>query len=295
MLAFFMPLLGFLYLGRPGLAVLVFVLQLGLAGIGFTLPGSAIMGMASLVFAVASAVLAYQLASRADRAKAMPQPWYARWYGLIGVVAAMAIVLVSVRMFVVEPFTAPSTSMAPTVAVGANLVVQKWGYGHYSTYGAKLITRAPSVAPERGDVIVFDGPREPSDVFVKRVVGVPGDVVEYRDKHVLINGGDTRGQRREDYLDKDQVKYLQRYRERLGQSEHDIVINPEAAPIYHDQQNGLPPDCVSANGILRCRVPAGAYFVMGDNRDNSMDSRYWGFVHASAIVGKVVAVLPPKP
>ena len=270
-------------------------MQLVLAGVGFTLPGSAMIALANLAFAVASAVLAYRLASGAGKANQLrPQPWYARWYGLIGALAMMAAIVLCLRAFVVEPFTAPSTSMTPTIPVTSNLLVQKWGYGHYSTFGAKLITRAPVVAPGRGDLIAFDFPRDPSMVYVKRVVGVPGDLVEYRDKHVLINGRDTRGQRGVDYLDTNQLKHLQRYRERLGTSEHDIVIDPDLPALQHDQQS-LPADCLSANDTLRCKVPAGAYFVMGDHRDNSMDSRYWGFVPASAIVGKVVAVFPPKP
>ena len=294
MLGFFVPLLGFLYLGRPGLAVVMLALQLVLAGIGFTLPDSPMMAFATLAFAVACAVLAYRLASRAATAsEGVPQPWYARWYGLIGAVVAMAVVIVPVRLFVVEPFNAPSTSMTPTIPVRSNLLVQKWGYGHYSTYGAKLITRPLSVTVERGDVIAFDYPRDPGTVFVKRVVGVPGDLVEYRDKHVFINGSDTRGKRLDDHLLTDPApKYLQRYRERSVKSEFDIVIDPDVPAISHDQQS-LPADCVSANETLRCKVPAGAYFVMGDNRDNSQDSRYWGFVPSGAIVGKVVAIFPP--
>lgn len=293
-LCFFMPSLGFLYLGRPALGLLAIGLQLVIAGCSFVLPDSTDLQLTNLALTVVSAMVAYWLASKAVKASdARPQPWYARWYGLIGVLLLIAMVFVPVRIFFVEPFSAPSTSMVPTIPGGSNLLVQKWGYGHYSTFGAKLITRPLSIAVERGDVIAFDYPVNPANVFVKRVVGLPGDLVEYRDKHVFINGSDTRGKRLDDYLLAGlSLKFVQRYRERLAKSEHDIVIEPDVPAIFHDQQS-LPADCVSANDTLRCKVPAGAYFVMGDNRDNSKDSRYWGFVPSGAIVGKVVAIFPP--
>lgn len=285
------PLLAFLYLGLPRLAVLIFALQLGLTVASFILPGAQALGIVAFAFSALCAVYAYRLAGRASGGVA--RPWYARWYGLAGILAVLVGLAVALRAFIVEPFLAPSTSMVPTLPVQSHLLVQKWGYGHYSTYGITLASRPPSLVPARGDVIVFDYPHDPSQTYVKRVVGVPGDLIEYRDKRVLVNGVDTRGRRLDDYLEPEQLKYFQRYRERLGTSEHDILIQPDAPAIVHEMQTALPGTCISANQTLRCKVPAGAYFVMGDNRDNSRDSRYWGFVQSSAVVGKVIAIFPP--
>lgn len=285
------PLLAFLYVRLPRLAVLMFASQLVLAVASFTLPGTQAFGVVQFAFSAFCAAYAYRLAGRASGDAA--RPWYARWYGLAGVLAVLVVLVVALRAFIVEPFLAPSTSMVPSLPVQSRLLVQKWGYGHYSTYGITLASRPSSLAPARGDVIVFDYPQDPSQTYVKRVVGVPGDLIEYRDKHVLVNGVDTRGHRLDDYLEPNQLRYFQRYREQLGTSEHDILIQPDAPSIIHEVQTALPGACISANESLRCKVPAGAYFVLGDNRDNSRDSRYWGFVQSSAVVGKVIAIFPP--
>lgn len=290
-LGFIAPLLAFLYVERPRLAALIFASQLVLAVASFTLPGTEVFGVVQFAFSVFCAAYAYRLAGRVGGGAA--RPWYARWYGLAGILAVCVVLAVGLRAFIVEPFFAPSTSMAPSVPVKSQLLVQKWGYGHYSTYGITVASRPPALVPARGDVIAFDYPHDPSQTYVKRVVGVPGDLIEYRDKRVLINGVDTRGRRLDDYLDQDRLKFLERYRERLGTSEHDIVIQPDAPAIVHEMQTALPGTCISAKQALRCKVPAGAYFVMGDNRDNSRDSRYWGFVQSSAVVGKVIAIFPP--
>jgi signal peptidase I len=119
------------------------------------------------------------------------------------------------------------------------------------------------------------------------VVGVPGDKVVYRNKKLTINGVEIRQRRIEDYLDRDRLFYTPRFIENLGGVEHDILIDPEAAPFIR-QIGRFPYDekCHYNSEGVTCEVPAGHYFMMGDNRDNSQDSRFWGFVPDENLVGK---------
>nr|WP_229256738.1 signal peptidase I [Duganella lactea] len=209
-------------------------------------------------------------------------------------VAGVGIFVVLLRVFAYEPFKVPSSAMLPTLPVRSNVLVQKWGYGHYSTMGFSFGNGGISQPLERGDMIVFDWPRDPRQSFIKRLVGLPGDHIEYRDdKRLYVNGVDVRGKALPEYLDENQLVPLQRYRQRLDRIEHDYLVK-EAAAWWMQQDAQLPPQCQVGATALSCTVPAASYFVMGDNRDNSLDSRYWGFVPAKSVIGKVVYIVPPR-
>nr|WP_229262054.1 signal peptidase I [Duganella guangzhouensis] len=213
---------------------------------------------------------------------------------MLGLVAGVGAFVVLLRVFAYEPFKVPSSSMVPTLPVRSHVMVQKWGYGHYSTMGYTFGHGAASQTVLRGDIIVFDWPRDPRQSYLMRVVGLPGDRIEYRDdKRLLINGVDVRGKELPEYLDSERLIYMKRYRQRLDQTEHDFVIK-DAASWWLPQGADLPPQCTASATALSCTVPAASYFVMGDNRDNSLDSRYWGFVPAQAVIGKVVYIIPPR-
>jgi signal peptidase I len=188
------------------------------------------------------------------------------------------------RSFIVEPFKIPSGSMIPTLLVGDFILVNKY------TYGIRLPVINKKVVdtnlPERGDVIVFRYPPNPSLDYIKRVVGVPGDRVVYRNKRLSINGQDVPVQQAEDFM-KGGLAYVPRYAEQLGKVQHEILIEPEVpsyvqAIVRYPYRN----NCQYNTDGVSCVVPAGHYFVMGDNRDNSQDSRFWGFVPEENIVGK---------
>ncbi|WP_295886401.1 signal peptidase I [uncultured Thiohalocapsa sp.] len=186
------------------------------------------------------------------------------------------------RSFLVEPFRIPSGSMMPTLLVGDFILVNKFAYGlRWPVLNSKFLALGE---PERGDVVVFRFPRDESIDYIKRVVGVPGDQVYYRNKRLYVNGepaeqvplppyvGEGSGQGHTGAL---------RAVENLDGMEHKILINPRA--------RDLPPGCtVLADGPVT--VPEDAYFVMGDNRDNSNDSRCWGFVPEGNLVGKAFAI-----
>lgn len=188
------------------------------------------------------------------------------------------------RSFLVEPFKIPSGSMMPTLLVGDFILVNKY------TYGVRLPVLNKKVAdvnlPARGDVIVFRYPPNPSLDYIKRVVGMPGDKVVYRNKRLTINGEPVLIAKAEDFI-KGGLAFVPRYAETLGKTQHEILIEPEM-PAYVQAITDYPyrNNCQYNTDGISCEVPAGHYFVMGDNRDNSQDSRFWGFVPEENIVGK---------
>jgi len=167
----------------------------------------------------------------------------------------------TLRSFVVEPFRIPSESMLPSLHVGDFILVNKFSYGlRMPVWNRKIISLG---APARGDVMVFRYPRDPSLNFIKRVVGLPGDAVEYRGKKLFINGAEI--ERAEDGA----FYFGARHIETFGDSAHMILLDPRIR-----------------GRDARAHVPPGHYFVMGDNRDHSNDSRYWRFVPDNHVVGK---------
>ena len=164
---------------------------------------------------------------------------------------ALAIVLaLTIRTFVVQAFKIPSGSMIPTLSIGDHILVNKFLYGIKLPFTDVILV--PVSSPQSGDIIVFKYPEDESKDFIKRVVGTPGDVIEVRNKEVYVNGA---------RVDDPRVQHTDR----------DIQLN---------KRDNFGP----------VTVPPGAYFVMGDNRDQSLDSRFWGFVKENKIRGKAFLI-----
>jgi signal peptidase I len=220
------------------------------------------------------------------RTAGTPQPWWAEYS--ISFFPVILIVFL-LRSFLVEPFKIPSGSMIPTLLVGDFILVNKYVYGiRIPVWNRKVIEVA---RPERGDVMVFRYPVDPSLDYIKRVVGVPGDRVEYRGGRLRINGEAVPARRIEDYLWKERMQFSPRYLEKLGAAEHAILVD-EDMPAFAAPGRTFPhaANCHYNIDGLSCTVPPGHYFVMGDNRDNSSDSRVWGFVPDENIVGKAFLI-----
>ncbi len=186
------------------------------------------------------------------------------------------------RSFLIEPFRIPSGSMMPTLLVGDFILVNKFSYGiRLPAINKKVIDVG---LPQRGDVFVFRYPRNPRMDYIKRAVGVPGDVLEYRDKTLYVNGTaqkqKTLGIFTGTGSNARDTGSLQR-EERLGSVDHEILVNPMAPNFGYGCH-------VLARGPFT--IPEGHYFAMGDNRDNSNDSRCWGLVPEANLVGKAFAV-----
>jgi signal peptidase I len=210
------------------------------------------------------------------------RPWWIEYTsGFFPVILAVFVL----RSFLFEPFRIPSGSMIPTLQIGDLILVNKWQYGiRLPVINYKLIEIGN---PQRGDVMVFRYPHQPSQDYIKRVVGLPGDVIEYRDRHLTINGDAVDLRETDKYFDPSRVQSYHQFIEKLGSVEHRVIFTDgPAVPIYPAAQHTDLQACVYAAGSVSCKVPPGSYFMMGDNRDNSEDSRFWGFVPDRNIVGR---------
>ncbi len=160
------------------------------------------------------------------------------------------VIAMFVRSFVVQAFKIPSGSMLPTLLIGDHLLVNKFSYGIRNPINGNLWIDTGG-RPDHGDIIVFRYPKNPSQDFIKRVIGLPGDTVEVIDKKVFVNG-------------------------ELLKDEHAVHYDPRIIPGNIQPRDNFGP----------IRVPKGKLFVMGDNRDNSYDSRFWKFVDMRAVKGR---------
>lgn len=195
------------------------------------------------------------------------------------------------RSFLVEPFKIPSGSMIPTLQIGDFILVNKYEYGiRLPVINQKVLSLGE---PQRGDVMVFRFPQDERLDYIKRVVGVPGDTIEYRaDKRLIINGRPVAWAPTSEYAyEAGGLNWVrgQQYREALDAGTHTSLVVPSMPPVIEHQVQGdfaFRDNCRYENAGFRCTVPVGHYFMMGDNRDASNDSRYWGFVPDRNIVGR---------
>lgn len=285
--------LGLLYVGAPRRAAFFIVIGMAVAALNFFhLFGGFSNLFASacqIILVLACVVVTYRIAVRIDGREI--RPWYTRWYGLTGIALVGAVIIVGFRVVFYEPFRSPSKSMAPALEVGTNFIVQKWGYGHFSSYGIIFASRPISTQLKRGDIIVFDYPEDPKLTFVKRLVGLPGDKLIYRDNHLFVNGNDARVRQLDDYLDENALRYSARFIEKLDSTQFDILVDTgNLRPYPPATEFEFKDKCAFDEKEIRCEVPPNRYFVLGDNRNNSTDSRLWGFVRPDQVIGKVVMI-----
>ncbi|MGZ2744185.1 signal peptidase I [Burkholderia stagnalis] len=210
------------------------------------------------------------------------QPW---WLEYTASFFPVILAVFVVRSFVVEPFKIPSGSMVPTLLVGDFILVNKFDYGLRMPITNTKITQGRAL--ERGDVVVFRYPKDESVDYIKRVIGLPGDTVAYQDKQLTINGKPVPETALPDYFDDERQNYAKQFEETVDGRKNAILNNPAVPPFVMGAYDYPYRDNCTYNsrGVI-CKVPAGHYFMMGDNRDNSADSRYWGFVPDKNIVGR---------
>lgn len=258
---FFQPF-AFIYLSRFKLAGIYFVAVLGTNLVDFYVLDY--FGIPGLVLSIYCAYHAFTLAKETTFPE--KRKWHNYWYFGLGLPVFILGVLLSSRAFVWDFYTVPAGSMSPSINVGDFVFVSKWGYGNYGLSGMPVYS-APLAGrdkPHRGEIFTFIGPAHDA-IFVKRIVGLPGDRIVFDDMTLTING----------------VAYPaiyiageKRYVEDLGSGDYKV----QYSPVGNRYRN------------FEVVVPDDSYFAMGDNRDNSLDSRAWGPVPAANIIGRVVAI-----
>lgn len=218
------------------------------------------------------------LVLRKNRLVGVEEPWYVEYAKSFFPVILLVFVL---RSFLVEPFKIPSGSMMPTLLAGDYILVNKF------TYGLRVPilnnTFVEMNKPKQGDVIVFHYPPDPKIDYIKRVVGVPGDRIQYQDKQLIINGKklDVTFENNYEYeMQGANIISARKSKEQLGDVQHDILVHD----IPNQYYAGMPGAKLQDGETIV--VPENSYFAMGDNRDNSADSRVWGFVPEKNLVGK---------
>jgi len=216
------------------------------------------------------AIWAWDRWSGARRARLASGAAHPAWVENARVFLPILLAVLALRSFVAEPFRIPSASMLPTLEPGDFILVNKYAYGlRLPVLDHQLVEVG---RPARGDVVVFRWPPDPTQDFIKRVVGLPGDVVEYRAKALTVNGTPIALDLTGVHGGPDALGAREGL-EHLTAAGHRVLVKP-----WQPDPEG------------RWVVPAGHYFVMGDNRDNSRDSRIWGFVPESNLVGRATLV-----
>ena len=189
------------------------------------------------------------------------------------------VLVLGLRSFIAEPFRIPSSSMMPTLLIGDFILVNKFAYGlRWPITNKKFIDIGE---PERGDVVVFRPPHHPREDWIKRVIGLPGDTIGYHDNQVMVNG------KRLPYRVEGPYTGVGRGLEATGSTE--LTEGLPDRPHFVLEREDVP-FLPQGQGEGDWQVPPGHYFVMGDNRDNSEDSRYWGFLPEANLRGKAFLI-----
>lgn len=271
-LSLFVSPLGVVYAGRPlvALAYFLFAVVGVFTGIyvfyldSITSAAFAAVWLSWVVAAV-TAVHAYVIAARAEGT--LERKWFTRWWGLIAIYVAFIVPLLAVRTFLFEPFRFPSESMYPTIPAGSHFLITKAGFGNYRLYGDSVLHTARTEKLSRGDIVVFSLPDNEGVSYAKRIVGLPGDVLTYQNKRLSINGRAV-------------VLNIERKDARYEYGTE--TIDGHSYRVAHlSQVPGFD---------FELTVPDDRIFVMGDSRDNSKDSRYWGPIPDWLVVGRVIWV-----
>jgi signal peptidase I len=224
-------------------------------------------GYYGLLFSIVCPVHAYFVIKRHD--SSIIRQWYSRWWGIPVIYLSILIPIFVVRSFLYEPFNIPAASMSPTLNPGDYIVVKKLGYGTYGTYGFSLLNTPVSDSRRmvRGKIYVFYPPHGDYP-FVKRLIAIPGDTLRLDAERIVLNGKEL---------------------------EISFMYEVDSVRVYEEKLNGVAYEIQRMAYRQRLNVaefviPDGSYFFMGDNRDNSADSRSWGLVSTSRIIGEVVYV-----
>lgn len=259
---FFQPL-AFLYLAKYRWALLYLIVLILVGLTDFVLNKRITSSILSLILAIVCCVHAFSASKRVSYERG--RKWCNTWWGVLLVPVMILSSVYLFRAFFYEPFLIPSKAMLPTLQLGNHVVVSKFGYGLYGSYGIEAYSTSVESRrrPKRGEVFVFYPPHMETTLFIKRIIGLPNDRIEYTDRQLYVNGSK---------IEVNTTDKLNTFTETLDGNTYSVQYVREKSPR------------LNFKGV----VPENTYFVMGDNRDNSSDSRAWGYVPAENIVGKQV-------
>lgn len=258
-LAFFIPPLAFLYLSRGWLALIYLLVLIVTAVVDFYVQRYFGLGGLGLLLAIVATVHALRIAQ--SETNVVKHKFYNYWWGALTIPLAVALLSFAARSFLYEPFSIPSESMSPTLMPGDYILVKKSGYGNYGTWGVSLFrSDNPNNKPKSGEIVALYPPGE-TRIYIERIIGIPGDEVRLDGANLTING---------EIVSKKVEAGL--FSESIGEQYY--IVKYLGPPFrYRNYEVSVPPR---------------HYFVMGDNRNNSSDSRLWGMVPEANMVGKVV-------
>lgn len=297
----FTPFTGMLYAGAGRRGVIYLLLMLAAIVVlpwgipaGLQAPvsgGPSIWMIAVLVIWIIGIVDAHRLATQHSNQYALP--WYARWHTILYCWIGVYLVFVLEQAFLIEPLRVVGSGMVPTVMHGDFVGVAKSAYAVRIPFRRQAILETEP--PLHGDVVLAKFPQMPSRRSVQRIVGIPGDTIEYRNKRLRVNGQvlDTIQAGKFSYVSEDAGSVtVERVEEIASNRSHSILID-ERSPVLRPndvQAFHYAEMCVYAEDGFQCKVPTGHYFTLQDNRDHGDDGRYWGFVPEEDLVGKVFGI-----
>ena len=280
------PTFAMMYLNRGWWAVIYFILPILLVASIFASAhydlhaygAKELMGSIFLLVTLVGLVHGIVIARRFDLTQSMH--WYSRWYSFLGIFLLLLLCMLSIRIFLFQPFSVPSASMVPSLKIGDHFFIEKYSYGYNRfsfPFELPLISnKVVNSSLKRGDVVVFARTEPPHTRYVKRVVGLPGDRIQFQEGHLVINGvrvpkrfvGDYKGP------------------ESRGKVFVETLPNGKSYGVLDVTQTGY------LDNTSVFKVPQSHYFVAGDNRDNSLDSRTreLGFVPEDHIIGRASLV-----
>jgi signal peptidase I len=297
----FTPFTGLLYAGAGRRGVIYLLLMLAAivilpwgipSGLQAPVPAMpAVWMIVLLLIWLIGIVDSYRVAAQHDNQYALPS--YSRWQAIVSCWVGVYMIFVVEQAFVVEPMRIVGSGMAPTVLHDDFVGVSKSAYAVRIPFGGQAILETE--VPERGDVVLARFPQMPLRRSVQRIVGIPGDTVEYRNKRLSLNGQalDTLQTGKYAYVaDDSNTTTLERFEETAKGQPHSILIDDRLPVLRFNEVQAFrfKEFCVYAEDGFQCRVPTGHYFTLQDNRDHGDDGRYWGFVPEENLVGKVFAI-----
>ena len=262
LIGIFLQPFTFLYVNKVRLFWIYFLITvvLGIADFYFN-------SFITISLSVICPLHAYLSIKRYD--ESLKRNWYSRWWGIPSIYLAMLAPIFIIRSFFYEPYSIPASSMSPSVNLGDLIIIKKWGYRSYGTYGVSILDTEVQEKEliKRGNIYTFYPPNN-DKAFIKRLIGMPGDDIEIKQGIISINGKIIQSKVISQLPDEDI------YEEALGDTTYNIKITPQHRLLID----------------VELKVPEDEYFFLGDNRDRSSDSRMWGTVPSSDFIGELVYI-----